>query len=142
MEPLSIQHSLSLKLKSDCEKIINDPKLNIQTKGSEISKAVNRVYPGMGDQLSFTIYSFLKYILGISKEMPKFNVTGPERQSAVTILSEIFNVDIFLITPEDLKDQAKAEKRKQELNALLHGNSEKKVLVVFDEIDAAIFKQK
>ena len=30
MEPLSIQHSLSLKLKSDCEKIINDPKLNIQ----------------------------------------------------------------------------------------------------------------
>ena len=142
MEPLSIQHSLSLKLKSDCEKIINDPKLNIQTKGSEISKAVNRVYPGMGDQLSFTIYSFLKYILGISKEMPKFNVTGPERQSAVTILSEIFNVDIFLITPEDLKDQAKAEKRKQELNALLHGNSEKKVLVVFDEIDEAIFKQK
>ena len=96
----------------------------------------------MGDQLSFTIYSFLKYILGISKEMPKFNVTGPERQSAVTILSEIFNVDIFLITPEDLKDQAKAEKRKQELNALLHGNSEKKVLVVFDEIDEAIFKQK
>ena len=142
MEPLSIQHSLSLKQKSDCEKIINDPKLNIQTKGSEISKAVNRVYPGMGDQLSFTIYSFLKYILGISKEMPKFNVTGPERQSAVTILSEIFNVDIFLITPEDLKDQAKAEKRKQELNALLHGNSEKKVLVVFDEIDEAIFKQK
>ena len=142
MEPLSIQHSLSLKLKSDCEKIINDPKLNIQTKGSEISKAVNRVYPGMGDQLSFTIYSFLKYILGISKEMPKFNVTGPERQSAVTILSEIFNVDIFLITPEDLKDQDKAEKRKQELNALLHGNSEKKVLVVFDEIDEAIFKQK
>ena len=142
MEPLSIQHSLSLKLKSDCEKMINDPKLNIQTKGSEISKAVNRVYPGMGDQLSFTIYSFLKYILGISKEMPKFNVTGPERQSAVTILSEIFNVDIFLITPEDLKDQAKAEKRKQELNALLHGNSEKKVLVVFDEIDEAIFKQK
>ena len=142
MEPLSIQHSLSLKLKSDCEKIINDPKLNIQKKGSEISKAVNRVYPGMGDQLSFTIYSFLKYILGISKEMPKFNVTGPERQSAVTILSEIFNVDIFLITPEDLKDQAKAEKRKQELNALLHGNSEKKVLVVFDEIDEAIFKQK
>ena len=142
MEPLSIQHSLSLKLKSDCEKIINDPKLNIQTKGREISKAVNRVYPGMGDQLSFTIYSFLKYILGISKEMPKFNVTGPERQSAVTILSEIFNVDIFLITPEDLKDQAKAEKRKQELNALLHGNSEKKVLVVFDEIDEAIFKQK
>ena len=58
MEPLSIQHSLSLKLKSDCEKIINDPKLNIQTKGSEISKAVNREYPGMGDQLSFTIYSF------------------------------------------------------------------------------------
>ena len=142
MEPLSIQHSLSLKLKSDCEKIINDPKLNIQTKGSEISKAVNKVYPGMGDQLSFTIYSFLKYILGISKEMPKFNVTGPERQSAVTILSEIFNVDIFLITPEDLKDQVKAEKRKQELNALLHGNSEKKVLVVFDEIDEAIFKQK
>ena len=142
MEPLSIQHSLSLKLKSDCEKIINDPKLNIQTKGSEISKAVNRVYPGMGDQLSFTIYSFLKYILGTSKEMAKFNVTGPERQSAVTILSEIFNVDIFLITPEDLKDQAKAEKRKQELNALLHGNSEKKVLVVFDEIDEAIFKQK
>ena len=142
MEPLSIQHSLSLKLKSDCEKIINEPKLNIQTKGSEIWKAVNRVYPGMGDQLSFTIYSFLKYILGISKEMPKFNVTGPERQSAVIILSEIFNVDIFLITPEDLKDQAKAEKRKQELNALLHGNSEKKVLVVFDEIDEAIFKQK
>ena len=41
MEPLNIQHSLSVKLTSDCEKIINDPKLNIQKKGSEISKAVN-----------------------------------------------------------------------------------------------------
>ena len=95
----------------------------------------------MGDQLSFTIYSFLKYILGISKEMPKFNVTGPERQSAVTILSEIFNVDIFLITQEDLMDAPQFEKRKQELNDLIQGQSEKKVLVVLDELAEAFLKK-
>jgi hypothetical protein len=39
----------------------------------EISKAVNKVYPGMGDQLSFPIYSFLKKILGISQEMPRIH---------------------------------------------------------------------
>ena len=37
MEPLSIQHSLSLKLKSDCEKIINDPKL-IKQKAQKYQK--------------------------------------------------------------------------------------------------------
>ena len=138
---LKQHHSLVANMTLECGKIINDPKLNLQTKGVEISKAVNKVYPGMGDQLSFPIYSFLKYILGISKEMPKFNVTGPERQSAVTILSEIFNVDIFLITQEDLMDAPQFEKRKQELNDLIQGQSEKKVLVVLEELAEAFLKK-
>ena len=138
---LKQHHSLVANMTLECGKIINDPKLNLQTKGVEISKAVNRVYPGMGDQLSFPIYSFLKFILGISKEMPRIHFTGPERQRAVNVLSEIFNVDIFLITQEDLMDAPQFEKRKQELNDLIQGLSEKKVLVVLDELAEAFLKK-
>ena len=64
-----------------------------------------------------------------------------ERQTAVNVLSEIFNVDIFLITQEDLIDGPQFEKRKKELNDLLQGQSEKKVMVVLDEIAEAFLKK-
>ena len=55
-------------------------------------------------------------------------------------MSEIFNADIFIVSPEDFKDDTKFEKVKLELNTLLHGNSQKKVLVLLDEIDQAFCK--
>ena len=60
MEPLDLQHSLSKNLTLECGKIVNDPNLSLPKKCSEISKAVNRVYPGMGDTLYKPIYEFLK----------------------------------------------------------------------------------
>ena len=69
---LKQHHSLVANMTLECGKIINDPKLNLQTKGVEISKAVNKVYPGMGDQLSFPIYSFLKKFLAFLKKCQEY----------------------------------------------------------------------
>lgn len=137
---LEQQNLGAANFKAECSRIINDHSKDLSQKTTQIGKLVERRYPGMGNQLLFTISSFLKKLLGISEETPKILYTGPERDYAVKILTEIFDVDIFIITAEQLRDQVLFEQRKQELNALIQSPSKRKILIINQDIDQSVFQ--
>ena len=130
-------------VKNECDKVISNNKLTIKEKYEEIRKIFNKVAPPLGTTLQYIITAFLERLSNNDKnfqDLPKFHLTGTGRKLAPILLGLAFNVELFVIDSYILKDSIAYMQKKSELSALLQSPSDKKILIVFNDIEKGVFK--
>ena len=130
-------------VKSECAKVISNYKLTTKEKSEEIGKIFNKVAPTFGTTLQAVITAFLERLSsndGNFQNLPRFHFTGPEGKFAPLLLALAFNGELFVIDSYILNDPIASMEKKAELETLLKSPSDKKILVVFNDIEQGLFK--